>query len=137
MYAEARGAYGPERGRPTEASGHTEQVQVVAEGTVPNGLLVRTLATVELYWRLCNEGTVSWPDWTVRRVGTHAGPRLIGSAPAVAVPPCEPGGSVEVAITASAPAIPGTFAAYWQLQDGDGRTVAGPSSLLSIFLVVV
>jgi transcriptional regulator with XRE-family HTH domain len=119
IYAEARGAHGPQNSRPGDGAVEPlpgDELRV-SHASLASGQLVEPGSLLTAGWLLCNAGSVPWVGRRLRRVGTHAGVRLIVSRPAVPVPDCLPGDAVTVQVEVEVPPIAGTFAAYWQLVD--------------------
>lgn len=135
-YAEARGAHRSEyRDSPAPHVLDGDAFEC-ANPLLPVGALVRAGRTVTVGWTLHNTGTVSWTGRQLRRVGAHAAAQLLGSPRAVDLPDCPPSGTVDARIEVTAPATPGTLAAYWQIVDARSRPCFPIAHLLCTVLVV-
>jgi hypothetical protein len=105
----------PPRTRPGDRSGF------VADLTVPDGSLVEPEARLLKCWRIRNAGSVPWRGRSLERIGALRGPAVIGSPRRVPIPDTVPGESADISVEITAPPLPGSAIAYWQMVDADGR----------------
>lgn len=135
IYAEARGAHGPSApGRPADLRIIDGDALAVDRPLLPFGVAVPVGSTVTAGWTLVNAGTVDWAQRRLGRVGAHAAARLLASAPAVPIPHCAAGDRVQLNVEIKVPLLPGTFAAYWQVLDAEGRRCFPVADALSVLV---
>ena len=136
MYVEARTARSTVSERPRGAAALPGDAFEVVSAVLASGVTAWPGAEVDAGWTLRNSGTHVWSGRALARVGAPTALRLISSAAAVAIPPCEPGESVDVRFPITVPDASGTLAAYWHIVDHEGRPCFAPPALLSITLLV-
>ncbi len=135
MYIEARTAPAAPRERNVGAGTLPGDAFEVVSSLLASGETARAGATLTAGWVLRNAGTVPWSARSLARVGAPAALRLISSDPAVPIPACEPGATVDVRFKITVPDVAGTLAAYWHIVDADGRPCFAPPTLLPVTLV--
>jgi hypothetical protein len=89
----------------------------IKDVTIPDGTQLSPGETFTKTWRLQNRGTCTWtPDYDVV---FHNGAQMSGTTMQVPgyVPP---GGSVDIAVTFTAPSTPGHYVGYWILRNSSG-----------------
>ena len=101
----------------------------VADVTVPDGTQVQPTQAVNKVWRMRNTGTCTWDSDTVLN---FVGGNQMSAPPLVNLPLTQPGGTVDVAVTAYAPAANGVFRSVWQLQYQPTGALFGPRVTLVI-----
>lgn len=135
MYVEARTAHtAPATRRPGAAQLPGDAFEV-ASSVLASGETARIGANLAAGWTLRNTGTIPWTGRALARVGAPTALRLISSEPSVPIPPCAPGGTVDVLFKITVPDAAGTLAAYWHIVDDHGRPSFAPPALLSITLL--
>ncbi len=112
-----------------------DAAQFVADVTVPDDTFINPGATFVKTWRLKNTGVCQW-DTSYTLVFT-SGEKMGGpnSVPFPKVVP--PGQTVDLTVTLTAPATPGTFRGYWQLKNGSGGLFGIGASHSSPFWVQI
>jgi hypothetical protein len=113
-----------------------DAVEVVAQ-TPAQGVLLGAGAALDVVWTLRNSGVLPWRGRKLARVGAAAGPRLLASGRATALPDVGSGDTVTVAVRVTAPVEHGTVAAHWAMTHGDGSFCFSENELLSVTVVVV
>lgn len=74
-------------------------------------------------WRLENTGATTWGN-DYQFVCT--GGQTMGAPHQIAVPLCQPGQSVDIAVTFTTPPAPGSYSSNWSLCDAQGRLFGQP-----------
>ena len=100
--------------------------------TIPDGTPIEAGASFEKVWRLINDGCLEWGSGT--RLVFSGGDRM-GGPDSVPVRLTPPNNLVDVGVPLTAPAEPGTYKGYWQLQAPDGSRF-GPRVFVEIVVVV-
>jgi hypothetical protein len=82
-----------------------DEVEWLADLTVPDGVEVPPNLEFTKVWRLYNAGTVPWIDRRLVRLGPATSYGLVRSAPSVPVPDTPPDHTVDIAVQVRAPAV--------------------------------
>lgn len=136
IYAEARGAHGPQRRDGPEPFSPVPGDRLRIEAALlAAGQLVRPGELIAAGWTVANLGTVPWHGRRLQRVGAHSAPRLLASAASIPVPDCGPGDRVQVRSVLEVPDVTGTFAAYWQFMDAAGHACYPPPTPFTVLVV--
>lgn len=138
LYAEARAAdTGPGPAAPDgfEQVARGDAMTVLGQAP-PAGTRLAAGSGFEACWELANTGTVPWRNRGLRRIGPHAGLRVIGGPPWTAVPDTVPGGRAVVRVRLTAPDAPGSVIAYWRMVDEQERFCRPATELLTVVLAV-
>ena len=94
----------------------------VADVTIPdNAKLDKNQAFVKT-WRIRNSGTCVWGEGTKF---VYISGEKFGAPASVDVPPTGPEAQVDISVSMTAPAAPGTYRSNWQLQDPSGKAYGG------------
>ncbi len=99
--------------------------------TIPDGTPIEAGASFEKVWRLINDGCLEWGSGT--RLVFSGGDQM-GGPDSVPVRLTPPNNLVDVGVPLMAPAEPGTYKGYWQLQAPDGSRF-GPRVFVEIVVV--
>ncbi len=100
------------------ALGTCDSAQFIADVTVPDGTFINPGATFVKTWRLKNTGVCQWN--TSYNIVFASGQKM-GGPDSVAFPKVVlPGQTVDLTVTLTAPATPGSFRGFWQLRNGSG-----------------
>jgi len=73
-------------------------------------------------WRIRNSGTCTWGEGTKF---VYISGETFGAPASVAVPTTAPDAQVDISVSMTAPAVPGTYRSNWQLQDPSGEAYGG------------
>jgi hypothetical protein len=117
------------------AIAYCDWVAFVKDVTIPDGTQLSTGEAFTKTWRLQNRGTCTWtPDYMlVYTSGDQMGPttavRLPGNVP--------PGGTVDVSVTLTAPAVNGYQRSYWMLRNPSGALFGSGSKANEAFYVEI
>lgn len=102
----------------TGAAGCTDLAAFVADVTIPDNSPIEAGAAFVKTWRLRNAGTCTWTS-SYALVFDHGdkmgGPDVTPLAGAVA-----PGSTVDLSVSLTAPAAPGTYQGFWKLRNNAG-----------------
>eukprot|EP00698_Gefionella_okellyi_P022522 TRINITY_DN7482_c0_g1_i1.p1 TRINITY_DN7482_c0_g1~~TRINITY_DN7482_c0_g1_i1.p1 ORF type:complete len:722 (-),score=233.51 TRINITY_DN7482_c0_g1_i1:107-2272(-) len=101
-------------GRPVDAV----MARFVADATIPAGTVLSANSQFVKVWRLRNDGSQGWGD-AVKLI--HVGGDALGGAAGAAVHNVQPGETVDIQISLTAPALPGRYIGYWRLAAGGKR----------------
>lgn len=139
MYAEARAAH-PAVG-PIDTPDEREFLIPgdscrLLDAAPPTGQQVMPGEDVYVRWVISNAGNVAWHGRRFRRVGAHAGVRILGGPRLFDVPAVEPGDLAELELVVRAPDSAGSVVAHWRMVDQHERYCHVASELLSVLLVV-
>jgi hypothetical protein len=94
----------------------------VADVTIPdNTKLDKSQAFVKT-WRIRNSGTCTWGEGTKF---VYISGEMFGAPASVAVPVTAPDAQVDISVSMTSPATPGTYRSNWQLQDPTGKAYGG------------
>lgn len=97
----------------------TNSFEFVEDLTIPDGATFPPGAEFTKSWRLRNNGTCPWTtEYSLAAVG---GDDIPGPDSVLLSRPVAPGEPVDVSVTLTAPAIPGTYRENWQLRDPSGQ----------------
>jgi hypothetical protein len=104
-------------------------VTVVSQ-TVPDGTSLLPGENFVKVWRLKNTGTTTWTNYRAIFIQDPGGGAtsvnlLTSGASGVSIPAAAAGDIVDLSLPMRAPATPGVYASYWQLQNAAG-TAFGP-----------
>jgi len=111
---------------PTTCSGHGGTY--VADVTIPDGMEIEIGVDFTKVWRVLSDGCVPWPEGTVL-IFDHG--NQMGAPASVPVPQASPGTNADISVGMTAPATPGEYVSYWQLQSPDGIRF-GPNLFVKI-----
>lgn len=113
---------------PTEApdvageGGCVLRAAYVTDVTIPdNTKLDKNQAFVKT-WRVRNSGTCAWGEGTKL---VYISGEKFGAPASVAVSSTAPDAQVDISVSMTAPAAPGTYRSNWQLQDPSGKAYGG------------
>ncbi len=101
----------------TTEAGCTLNASYVADVTIPDDTEFPAGASFTKTWRMRNSGTCAWEAGTA--IVFSSGERM-GGPDAAPVGAVSPGATVDISVNLTAPAAPGTYRGYWQLQAPDG-----------------
>jgi hypothetical protein len=101
----------------------------IADVTVPDGTPFAPGETFTKTWRIRSSGCAPWPART--RWAFESGDRMDGPD-GVDVPETPLGGTADVAVPLLAPADPGTYRGYWQMEAPDGTRFGDRSYVLIV-----
>ncbi|MEJ5312229.1 MAG: NBR1-Ig-like domain-containing protein [Anaerolineae bacterium] len=113
---------------PTEApdvageGGCVLRAAYVADVTIPDNTKLEKNQAFIKTWRIRNSGTCTWGEGTKF---VYVSGDILGAPPSVAVPPTAPNAQVDISVSMTAPAAPGTYRSNWQLQDPSGKAYGG------------
>ena len=101
-----------------------DAVTVISQ-TVPDGSQLLPGENFLKVWRLRNAGTTTWTNYRAVFVqspgaGAMSVNLLTSGASTVPIPTAAPGDLIDLSLPMRAPAEPGTYASYWQLQNASG-----------------
>ncbi|MBI4770085.1 MAG: hypothetical protein HY784_06645, partial [Chloroflexi bacterium] len=100
----------------------------VADITIPDGAPVAPGAAFLKTWRVKNTGTCEWSQGY--RLGFDGGERM-GAADATPLPAkVAANGEVELSVSLTAPAAPGSYTARFRLRDDKGQPFGGPLTVV-------
>lgn len=119
-----RGAAGqppPAPGTLTPRTHPGDRSEFVCDLNLDDGEVVAPGERFEKRWRIRNAGSVPWQGRALERIGACAGPAIIASPHRVPIPDTMPGETVDISAALTAPALPGSTIAYWQMVDSEGR----------------
>jgi hypothetical protein len=103
---------------PTATPFPCNQGSFVGDVTVPDGKLFSAGTTFEKIWRLQNTGQCSWtPAYALVAVGGDllGGPTVVPLTHNV-----NPGETIDLSVTLTAPSTPGNYQGSWMLRSADG-----------------
>ncbi|HHH41586.1 MAG TPA: hypothetical protein ENK56_06230 [Chloroflexi bacterium] len=115
MPAAAAGITSTVGATPTPIAADCLDAAFVADVTIPDDTQLDNGAAFEKTWRLSNNGSCEWPADTVL---AFVSGEPMGAPASVTVGPVAPGKSVDITVKMTAPAEPGRYRGYWQLQAG-------------------
>lgn len=99
-----------------------DDVEWLADLTVPDGVEVPPNHGFMKSWRLYNSGCVPWVGRQLVRVGPATGFGLVRSAPAIPIADTQPGETVDIAVRVKAPVIETSHCEpRWKMADKDGN----------------
>lgn len=95
-----------------------DAIQFLGDVTYPDGSLIARDSTFVKTWRIRNSGTCSWtPSYAL----VFASGDLMGGPSAVALTRnVNPGETIEISVTLSAPGKNGNYRGYWKLRNASG-----------------
>ncbi len=101
-----------------------DNTSFVDDVTYPDNTEVTTGQTFVKTWRLKNSGTVSWKGRFLKNIdavppGATQG-FLIPAESMVKIPDTEPGATVDISVTLTAPNLPATTISTWKMVDEKG-----------------
>jgi hypothetical protein len=97
----------------------TNSIEFVEDLTVPDNTIFPPGAEFTKSWRLRNNGTCPWTtSYSLVSVG---GDDIPGPQSVPFTEPVAPGQPVDVSVTLTAPAAPGTYRENWQISDANGQ----------------
>jgi hypothetical protein len=119
---------------PTAVS-YCDWVSFVKDVTIPDGTRLYAGEVFTKTWRLQNRGTCTWtPDYML----VYTSGDQMGSTTAVRLPGnVAPGQTVDVSVTLTAPASPGTHIGYWMLRSPSGALFGSGSRAEKAFFVEI
>ena len=126
--------------RPTNTAAPTaiaycDWVAFVKDVTIPDGTQLSAGEAFTKTWRLQNRGTCTWTsDYMLvytsgDQMGSTTAVRLPGNVP--------PGGTVDVSVTLTAPAVNGYQRSYWMLRNPSGALFGSGSKANEAFYVEI
>lgn len=113
---------------PTEApdvageGGCVLRAAYVTDVTIPDNTKVEKGKAFVKTWRIRNSGTCAWGEGTKF---VYVSGETLGSPVSVDVAPTAPNAQVDISVSMTAPAAPGTYRSNWQLQDPSGKAYGG------------
>ena len=113
---------------PTEApdvageDGCVLRAAYVADVTIPDNTKQEKEQAFVKTWRIRNSGTCTWGEGTKF---VYVSGETFGAPASVAVPTTAPNAQVDISVSMTAPATPGTHRSNWQLQDPSGKAYGG------------
>jgi hypothetical protein len=114
----------------------TDRVKFVKDVTYPDNSNVLGGQTFVKIWRLRNAGTCTWT--TDYDLVFYKGYKMGSSSPRALPRVVEPGETVDVKVTFTAPTSPGTYRSEWQLYNSAGKAIrVGNGSVNSFWAQVV
>lgn len=106
-------------GTGTTAGGGCDVMGFVSDVTIPDGEDVNAGATFTKTWRLRNDGTCTWT--TSYNVVFNNGTQMSGPTTQALTASIEPGATVDVSISLTAPAANGSYTGAWNLRNAAGQ----------------
>ena len=103
---------------PTIESAFCDQVQLIADVTVPDGTVFAPGATFIKTWRLKNVGSCIWT--TAYRLVFFSGEQMGAPSSANFTRNVAPGQVVDISLSMTAPSAPGSYRGYWMFQNANG-----------------
>jgi len=106
---------------PTKASGSISKcdwVAFVKDVSVPDGTVLSPGSSFVKTWRLKNNGTCSWT--TAYSLIFASGHQMSGPVSVSILGNVNPGETIDVSVTLTAPATEGHYIGYWMLQNASG-----------------
>ncbi|NHN56277.1 hypothetical protein G9U51_10870 [Calidifontibacter sp. DB0510] len=98
-----------------------DHARFVKDVTVPDCSHVQRGATFTKTWRLKNTGTLVWTGYTMRRLDVPQGARDCQTITDVPVPTAQPGQTVDVSVTVTAPNVATFCFVRFKLLEGGGQ----------------
>ena len=117
------------------AIAYCDWVAFVKDVTIPDGTQLSAGEAFTKTWRLQNRGTCTWtPDYMLvytsgDQMGSTTAVRLPGNVP--------PGGTVDVSVTLTAPALNGYQRSYWMLRNPSGALFGSGNKANEAFYVEI
>ena len=102
---------------PTQIPNCVNDLEYLADLTIPDGTLLDPNTTFEKEWQVKNNGTCNWNDTYTLRLSSGDG---LGADPSQALAPARNGTDVIIRIEFIAPSEPGVYEATWQAYGPDG-----------------
>ncbi|MEM8858169.1 MAG: NBR1-Ig-like domain-containing protein [Chloroflexota bacterium] len=98
-----------------------DEMRFVADVSIPDGTDIVAGETFLKTWRIKNSGTSMWKDYTLEYIGDAFGnDSQMGAPSAISVPFARPDQTVDLSVTLTGPASPGTYRSTWRLRKKDG-----------------
>lgn len=95
-----------------------DKLEFVADVTIPDNTVIAGGSTFTKTWRIQNAGTCTWT--TAYKLVFASGDAMNGPS-SVALPGnVNPGGTVDLTVTLTAPSNAGTYQGFWKLQNASG-----------------
>jgi hypothetical protein len=108
---------------PTATPPCTNDLNFVADATIPDGTTISAGASIDKQWLVNNSGTCNWDSsYRLKWVGGE----VLGAATEQALYPARAGTEVTLRIIFTAPAEPGTNQSAWQAFGPDGVAFGDP-----------
>lgn len=98
------------------ATPECDLARFVSDVTVPDGSTYAPGTSFMKTWRLRNEGTCTWSGYSLV---FDRGDQMNGASP-IAIGTVNPGQEVDISITLTAPAAPGSYRGYWRIRNASG-----------------
>ncbi len=93
-----------------------DRAQFITDVTIPDGSTLSPSQVFTKTWRLKNTGTCTWSGYSLV---FDEGNSMSGAA-ATAIGTTPPGSSVDISISLTAPATPGSYRGYWRIRNAEG-----------------
>lgn len=103
---------------PTPDPQHCDQVQFIADVTVPEGTVFAPGQSFTKTWRLKNIGSCAWT--TAYQLVFDSGELMGGPAFAAFPHSVQPGQVIDLSIHLTAPSVPGSYRGYWRFRNANG-----------------
>ncbi|MFT5193662.1 MAG: hypothetical protein ACI9EW_000086 [Cellvibrionaceae bacterium] len=98
-----------------------DDLAFVRDVTIPDGTVIQQGETFLKTWRIKNNGTTTWQDYTLEYTGDpFTRDSQMGAPMALSVPFARPGQEINVSVTLKAPDSKGTHRSTWRLRKKDG-----------------
>ena len=103
----------------------TDALNFISDVTIQDNSQITAGSTFTKTWRLQNSGTTTWSNYTAVFIsnpnnGNPSSNLNNTGATSVPVSPASPNQTIDLSIPMTAPANPGTYYSYWQLQTTSG-----------------
>ncbi|HLF72907.1 MAG TPA: NBR1-Ig-like domain-containing protein [Anaerolineales bacterium] len=93
-----------------------DQAQFIRDVTIPDGTTYAPGTSFTKTWRLKNTGTCVWSGYSLV---FDSGDSMNGASP-TPIGAVNPGQEVDISITLTAPATPGSYRGYWRIRNASG-----------------
>ena len=103
---------------PATATSNCNAMQFVTDVTIPDGTVMTQGQAFTKTWRLKNIGTCTWT--TSYAIVFSSGNSLNGPATQTLTGNVNPGQTVDISVSLTAPGTNGDYTGYWKLRDGAG-----------------
>lgn len=107
---------------PPTATPNCDNAQFIADVTIPDGTVLDPGETFTKTWRIKNIGTCSWTSSYA--VVFFSGNQMGGPSVQALSGNVNPGQTVDISVSLTAPSAPGDYTGYWKLRNASGVTFA-------------